>query len=263
MLVIGGSQGYTGASIFVCRAALKTGVGLLYIATPESLNTIYETSLPEVISIPVKTNEDGSFSITEKARITEKLKEMNSVVIGPGLGKTYDKTDLLVSLLKEADIPIVIDADAIRILKEIPNYENLLNEKMVLTPHYGEFSYLTGISIEELKSDPIKHSKEFVKKTNVVLVLKGNPTIITTPETKVFVSTRGNSGLATGGSGDVLAGMIGSYIAQGKNTVEASVLSVFLHGYTAELYSQEYAEESLLPSKLIDYLPISLKELRK
>ncbi len=263
LLVVGASKGYTGASIFVCKAALKVGVGLMYIATSESLNDIYESSLLEAISIPMQANTDGSFSITEKAKILDKIKEMDSVVIGPGLGKTYDKTDLLVSILKSADVPVVVDADAIRLLKEIPNFESLLSENTILTPHFGEFSYLTGIDIPTLKSDPIKHAKEFVSKTNAILVLKGNPTIIVSADGKVFLSTRGNSGLSTGGSGDVLAGMIASYVAQKRSPLDASILGVFVHGFTAELYSSQYAEESLTPSSLIDFIPLALKELRK
>jgi hydroxyethylthiazole kinase-like uncharacterized protein yjeF len=263
VLVFGGSQGFTGASIFACKAALRTGAGLVYIITPKFLNDIYETSLPEVISIPIETNDDNTFLITEKPKIIDAVNKSDAILIGPGLGKTYDKTDILINVLKEAQKPIVVDADAIRILKKIPDFETLLGGNRILTPHYGEFSYITGIDIPTLKSDPIKYAKEFAEKVKSVLVLKGNPTIIATPNGETYISTRGNSGLATGGSGDVLAGMISSYLAQGKSPVEASIISVFLHGFTSEEYSKKYAEESLVPTELINYLPISLKELRK
>ena len=262
VLVMGASQGFTGASIFACKASLKVGAGLLYILTSESLSDIYEISLPEVISIPVQTNDDGTFLITEKPKIIDIVKKVDSILVGPGLGKTYDKTDILLNILNQAVSPVVLDADAIRILKDIPNFKELLKENMVLTPHFGEFSYLTGIDIPTLKDDPIKYAKEFVSDIKSTLVLKGNPTIIAVGD-RVYISTRGNSGLATGGSGDALSGMIASYIAQGKNVIDASIVSVFLHGFTAELYSQKYAEESLIPSELINYLPVALKELRR
>uniref|UniRef100_A0A7C4YGF8 Bifunctional NAD(P)H-hydrate repair enzyme n=1 Tax=candidate division WOR-3 bacterium TaxID=2052148 RepID=A0A7C4YGF8_UNCW3 len=256
VIVFAGSPGLTGAATLTSISALKSGSGLVYLATPLSLNHIYEEKLTEVVKIPVK-DEEGYYVYSDK--IDEILNDMDVVILGPGIGRREIVQEFVRELIKK-DKPFVIDADGINnlTLKEL----EYARGKWILTPHPGEFSRLTGISIKEIEKNRIEIANEFSKKYNLYLVLKGVPTVISTPDGRTFINSSGNSGLSSGGSGDVLTGMIGGFLAQGAKFEDAAICGVYLHGLAADIAIEENETEySLTASSLIDYIGKSIKSL--
>ena len=256
LLLLAASQGMTGAASLSAKSALRMGVGLLTVGVPESLNHILETKLTEAMTYPL-ADKDGRFSAKAVAEIEEIAAQRDVIAFGPGLSSGEAIREIVRKLLT-LELPLVIDADG---LNALDNLELLRKRKSktILTPHPGEFSRLTGLELEMIKKNPIKHAKEFAKKYQVVLILKDARSIIATPDEKLYLNQTGNSGLATGGSGDVLTGMVASLLAQGLKAEAAAVLGVYLHGLTADIASQKLTTYSLLPGDLIEYLSEAIK----
>lgn len=259
--IVAGSIGMAGAAILACRAALRSGMGLLKLYIPESLNTLITTSIPEVITVPLSEVRRGVIGITNFQRIIEDCCWPDVIAIGPGCGVNAEISELIKRLLNESEVPLVIDADGINALSKSLHW--LENKKcpVVLTPHVGEMSRLTGLSAEEINGDPIGTAIRFSKQWKTVTVLKGARSVVATPEGEVFVNTNGNSGMATAGSGDVLTGVITSMIAQGLDPVGASVLGVYLHGRAGDIMVAERGEHGLLAGDLVLGLTKAIREL--
>lgn len=260
LLLVSGSTGMTGAAVLVARASLKMGAGLVTVGVPESLNNILENKLIEAMTYPLGETVEGTLDISALEDIKELLTSRDVLAIGPGIRTKVEAAKVVNRLLIEVDKPIVIDADGLNNLDNL----SLLKERnspTVLTPHPGEMSRLIGKPIEEIEANRIDVACEFAQNYGVVLVLKGSRTIIAAPNGQVYFNYTGNSGLATGGSGDVLTGLITSLIGQDLAPAEASVLAVYLHGLAAELGSEELSEYSLMPSDVIDYLPQAIKTI--
>ncbi len=258
LLLLAASQGMTGAASLAAKAALRMGIGLLTVGVPESLNHILEAKLTEAMTYPL-ADEAGRFSSKAIAEIEKIAVGRDAIAVGPGLSSGEAIRQIVVKLLT-LDLPLVIDADGLNALDDL----ELLRKrkaKTILTPHPGEFSRLSGLELELIKKNPIKHAKEFAKKYQVVLILKDARSIIATPDEKIYLNQTGNSGLATGGSGDVLTGMVASLLAQGLKAEVAAILGVYLHGLTADIASQELTTYSLLPGDLIEYLAEAIKEV--
>ena len=260
LLLVSGSVGMTGAAVLVARASLKMGAGLVTVGVPESLNNILENKLIEAMTYPLGETVDGTFDISALDQIKELLSSRDVLAIGPGIRTKVEAAKVVNRLLIEVDKPIVIDADGLNNLDDLSILEER-SSPTVLTPHPGEMSRLIGKSIEEIEANRLEVAREFAAKYGVVLVLKGSRTLIATPQGQIYLNCSGNSGLATGGSGDVLTGLITSLIGQDLAPPEASILAVYLHGLAAELGSEELTEYSLLPSDVIDYLPQAIKAI--
>ena len=250
-----------GAAILACRAALRSGMGLLKLYIPESLNTLITTSIPEVITVPLSEVRRGVIGITNFQKIIDDCCWPDVIAVGPGCGVNAEISELIKRLLNESDVPLVIDADGINALSKSLHW--LENKKcpVVLTPHVGEMSRLTGLTAEEINADPIGTAIRFSKQWKTVTVLKGARTVVATPEGEVFVNINGNSGMATAGSGDVLTGVITSMIAQGLDPVGAAVLGVYLHGRAGDLMVAERGEHGLLAGDLVFGLTMAIREL--
>lgn len=259
--VIAGSAGMTGAAILTCKSALRTGLGLLRLYIGESLNHIAKTSVPEAITIPLQEMRKGVIGINHIERIVGDTEEANVLTIGPGCGNTAELSEIIKQVLSNVEVPIVIDADGLNVLSK--NSEWLLEKKskIIITPHLGEMSRLTGISIEEIKNNLIKVAKEFSKKLGVIVVLKGASTIVASPEGEVFINVYGNPGMATAGSGDVLTGIITGLIAQGLEPLKAAITAVYLHGVTGDSVAHDKGEYGLLAGDLVEYLPYTIKNI--
>ncbi len=254
VLVVAGSRGYTGAAALASAAAMRAGAGLTYLAIPQSLNDILEVKLTEVITIPV--DEDNG-TITERA-VDELLagnKRFDVAAIGPGLTRKDNVKKAILKFVREFDGPMVIDADAVVALAG--NLDVLKDREIppILTPHPGEMSHLIDMSPEEIDRDRVDVASKFATEHGVILVLKGAPTIVAMPGGMVYVNTSGNAGLASGGTGDVLTGIITGLLGQGLLPQDAALLGVFLHGLAADIAVEELSEQSLMATDLLDYIP--------
>ena len=244
--IIAGSPGYSGAAVMAARSALNSGAGLINLFHPVGMDTIFENSLLEVMTMPL------SYDFEANQRIKGKLLEQDVALIGPGIGTDEKSVQLLKTVLMMWNKPLIIDADGLNILAANKNFLNLLKDKAVLlTPHVGEFARLCGQNIDTITDDPIKHLQKFYKEYGISLLLKSATTIYIDSEGIVFDIT-GNDGLSTGGSGDVLSGIISSFVAQ-KNTIrESAVAASYLLGKTAENLATIYKTPAITPSRIIE-----------
>ena len=228
-----GSALMPGAARLAASAALRSGVGLVRIAAPSSVRAVLQPSLPE----PVWTDPESASDGTSTAFLA-----------GCGLGRSSD--GLLRALRPRISCPAVYDADAIRFLSsDLPLFRSL-EPPRVLTPHPAEFSCLTGLSVAEIRSAREETASAFAKEYRCVLVLKGHATVVALPDGTVYVNTTGSSALAKGGSGDVLAGVIGSLIAQGHSPADAALIGVYAHGLAGDRLEKQFGVRGVLPSDL-------------
>ena len=256
--IIGASTGMTGAVCLSAQAASKSGCGLVSVVVPEELNNIFEIKLTEEMSIPLNS-ENGSFKGDDTDRLYEILKKCNSVATGMGAGKSSGYRKVLKWLLREYNGKIILDADALNIIAERPYY---LRTGVILTPHMGEFARLLGKYSEETEKSREDTAKKYAKENKVILVLKGKNTIVTDGE-KVYINETGNKGMAKGGSGDVLSGIIASLCAQGMDSFDASVCGVYLHGLAGDIACREYTDMAMTASDIIKHIPDAFKQILK
>lgn len=256
VLIIAGSRLYSGAPVLSGMGALKVGTGLVKLAVPFPQNLIAISRFPELISIPVDT-EKGFFGPRNIQECLELSKDVDVVAIGPGLGNNEHVREFVNEFLKTLEKPAVIDADAINVLDI-----SVLKERKspaVLTPHPGEMARLVKKTVGDVKYN-YELAEEFAKENDCVLVLKSATTIVTDGGRTLFNIT-GNTGLSKGGSGDVLTGMIAGFMAQGLSPLEASTVSVYLHGFAAELFEQD--ERGLTASELLRLIPEAIRRLKE
>jgi NAD(P)H-hydrate epimerase len=251
--LIGGSYGKMGAMVLSAHACMKTGAGLTTVVVPECGYEILQTVLPEAM---VRVSK-GGFHLEEFN--TGKI-EFDAVGIGPGMGMEPETADALKSLIQNSNVPLVLDADALNVLSENKTWLHFLPAGSILTPHPGEFQRLVGKW--ETAFEMIEMQKEFSFKFQCIVVLKGAYTSITTPGGNLFFNSTGNPGLAKGGSGDTLTGIITSLCAQGFSTLEAALSGVYLHGLAADLAVSENNEYSLMARDLIAFLPEAISDIQ-
>jgi len=247
-ILVGGSYGKIGAVLMSSLSALKTGSGLTFTMAPDCGNLILQSQIPEAMFISSGKNYIGEIKIQDKAIYG----------IGPGLGKEKQTQKALLEFLKSYKNPVVLDADALNILAENQNL-NLIPKHSVITPHPLEFERLFGKT--ENSFDRIELAKEKAKESQIFIVLKDHHTAIITPDKKVYYNITGNSGMAKGGSGDVLTGIITSLISQKYEIKEACIFSVWLHGKAGDFAAEEFSRESMLPTDLINKIGEVFKSL--
>ncbi|MFQ6608719.1 MAG: NAD(P)H-hydrate dehydratase [Fidelibacterota bacterium] len=254
VLVIAGSRGFTGAGCLAAEAALRTGAGLVIAAVPASLNFIYESKLTEVITTPLADGGSGQFRLADLRMIEEKLKWCDALIIGPGLGTEKESLDFAKEVINKCDKPMVIDADALKLFHEDLNLFNKLKSSFVITPHYGEAAQLFQVKKDIVSTDPFDFVLKGWKEIGGTFVLKGAPTLVAT-DGSVTANISGHQGLATGGSGDVLSGVIGSFLAQGLRPAEAARIGVFIHGKAADKLLSTHGFRGLIAGDLLSILP--------
>ena len=264
LLVVAGSFGKTGAAAMAAKAALKIGAGLVTVATAASGLPAIARSMMELMTEPLAETPEKSIAAEAAARVVELLEGKNGLVLGPGLTTHPSTAEFVRRLLPKIKVPAVIDADGLNIISSDPGLLGLLKDlpgPVVLTPHPGEFARLTSSSIPDVLARRLELAPAFAERHGVYLVLKGYRTLVAAPDSRVFVNPTGNPGMASGGSGDVLSGLIGSEIVQEKNTLEAVVAAVYAHGLSGDLGSAKLSEKSLTASDLIRFLPQAIKSL--
>ncbi len=250
-LLVAGAEGKMGAAILAAQACLFSGVGLLTVHVPSRGTTIIQTAVPEaMVSI------DAQDSFLSAVTIDPKI---SAVAVGPGIGTAGATEKAIKDLLMESPSPMVLDADAINIIASNPSMLSLVPKLSIITPHLLELERLVGTWGSSLEM--LEKGQAFCDKWEVLLVIKGPHTAIIAPHNRIRFNTTGNPGMATGGSGDVLTGVILAFLAQGLRPLEAATLGVYLHGLAADVYVQEMEEISLTASQLVQALPKALKIL--
>lgn len=251
LLIIAGSRGYTGAPVLSSDAAVRSGAGLVFLGVPEAIYGIEAAKCREAMPFPLPCDTDGRISSDATGEIMRRMEKCDVCLIGPGLGQSSDITALIREIVTTGNVPLVIDADGLNALSKGMDILALASRPIVLTPHDGEFARLGG----DLSSgDRIGSARGFAEKHGCILVLKGHRTITAFPDGEVFINTTGNPGMAKGGSGDVLAGIIASLIGQGLPLKKAVPLAVCIHGAAGDACAAKLGEYCMTPSDMIDAL---------
>lgn len=261
VLILAGSPGKTGAAAMAAMTSMRGGAGLVTLGIPRSLNPLLETLVTEAMTIGLPETDD--LSLDEKAvdTILSLLRDKQCLAVGPGIGTHPSTGRLLKRLIEKCLVPMVIDADALNLLAS--NIPVLLKSKapIVLTPHPGEMARLAGQTTAEIQADRTEAARSFAQANNVHLVLKGASTVNATPDGTIFVNPTGNPGMAAGGMGDVLTGLIAGLIAQGMEAGEAANAGVFLHGLSADRVASQKAPVGYLATEVMSELPKAVKAL--
>lgn len=260
VLVVAGSAGHTGAAALASMAVLRGGSGLSVLAVPKSLNDVLEQKTTEVITASMPETKERTFGKAAAAALLKMEKEFDAWVIGPGISTHAETTKMIQELLPKISKPAIIDADAVNILAKDKKVLKKVKAPLVLTPHPGEMARLTKKSNEEVQKKRWSLARDFAKEYNVTLVLKGAGTVIAHPKGEIFINITGNPGMATAGSGDILSGLIGSFLGQGLSPVNAAKLAVALHGQAGDYAEEEVGESSLIASDLLWTIPRVLNE---
>ncbi len=261
LLCICGSYGMAGAAIMAGKAALRCGIGLLKIAVPKSIYPVCATNILESVYYPLEETSNGVISSKNTDFLLEMCEKSSAVVIGCGLSVCDDTKNLVQSVITNCKKPLVIDADALNCICNKPEILKNLKAPAIITPHPGEMARLLHSTPKTVNSNRENTAIDFAKKFGVVTVLKGAETIIASPDGEVYINHTGNSGMATGGSGDVLSGIIGSLLAQGAAPINAAAAGVFLHGTIGDLAAEKLGKISMLPTDMIDMIPTAYLKL--
>lgn len=256
VLCICGSVGYTGAPIFASRAAVRTGAGLVFLGVPQSVWPVAAVKSDEAMLFPLPETADGKLSLLAEEPIRRRAAGCDVVLLGCGLGRDW-QTDTLVQDLLNMEKPLVLDADGLNAISENAELLQKRPAVTVLTPHEGEFFRLGG----DLSRGREAAAAAFSQKYGVYLILKGHRTLIAAPEGRLAVNNTGNCGMAKGGSGDVLAGMLLSLLGQGCETFDACCAAVWLHGRAGDLAAADKGERSMTPTDLLEQIPYALKNI--
>ncbi|HXG52619.1 MAG TPA: NAD(P)H-hydrate dehydratase [candidate division Zixibacteria bacterium] len=262
LLIVAGSRGKTGAAIMASRAAMRTGAGLVTLAAPRSLNDILAGALVEAMTEPLKENAAEEMESPDDEEWRRLLQRKSALVFGPGIGVTDATRRMIRWLLRNLEAPWVIDADGLNNLALEIDRLAKAKSAPILTPHPGEMARLLGVETAAISRDRVGAARSFAAAHRCYLVLKGARTVIATPEGRVSINPTGNPGMASGGMGDVLAGMIGALLSQGFPPGEAARLGVYLHGYVGDRIAARKGEIGLIASDLIEGLPEAIRELR-
>lgn len=261
LLCICGSYGMAGAAIMAGKAALRCGIGLLKIAVPKSIYPVCATNILESVYYPLEETSNGIISSKNTDFLLEMCEKSSAVVIGCGLSVCDDIKNLVQSVITNCEKPLVIDADALNCICNKPEILKNLKAPAIITPHPGEMARLLHSTPKAVNSNRENTAIDFAKKFGVVTVLKGAGTIIASPDGEVYINHTGNSGMATGGSGDILSGIIGSLLAQGASPINAAAAGVFLHGTIGDLAAEKLGKISMLPTDMIDMIPTAYLKL--
>lgn len=256
VVVLAGSVGLTGAATLCASAAVRAGAGLVTVGVPSSLNDILEVKLTEAMTVPLpEVRRHRCLSLRARGEILRLVERADAVALGPGVGTHREAVELVHRLLADIPVPLVLDADGLNALTGRPDLLKARPASTVITPHPGEFGRLTGRPVSELRADPIGCARAFAASYGAVVALKGAPTVVADPSGVVSVNPTGNAGMATGGAGDALTGVIVALIGQGLSPEVAARLGVYLHGAAGDLVRDRAGEIGLAAGDLVEGVP--------
>lgn len=253
ILLLCGSRGYTGAAALAAMGAMRSGAGLCFLGVPESIYAIEAVKLTEPIVFPLP-EKDGKLSVQALPEILKRLKDMDAVLIGPGLGQSEGTLSAVQAVLEAFPGPVVVDADGINLLASHMDILRGRESPTILTPHTGEFARLGG----DPNADRVAVATAFAGENSCILLLKGHETVIT-DGSRCYINPTGNPGMAVGGSGDVLSGIIVSLLGQGLEPLTAAACGAWLHGAAGDICAEKIGQYGMLPSDLLEELPRLMK----
>lgn len=263
VFIIAGSLNFSGAPHLAAQGALRAGAGLVTLAVPESIYTAAASREAEVMVRPFSSTAKGSFSFSAEKALLEFMESQDVVALGPGLGQEPQTQKLVRNLIKKGRRPLVLDADALNALNgHLPFLEHV-RERAVITPHPGEFQRLFQTAAEAVSTEKERklRAREISRQYGIVTVLKGNKTVVASPGEELYVNKSGNPGMASGGTGDVLTGIIAALAGQGFTLGESARFGVFFHGLAGDLAAREKGETGMTASDIIRLLPAALKSV--
>jgi len=261
ILILAGSSRFSGAALLCAESTLRCGAGLVTIGSPKSINAaLIKNKTKEVMTLPLPETKEGTLSLASFSKIKSFLKNTDVLIIGPGLGKVPATYVLIRKIIRQAWMPMVIDADALNALAGHLEILKLHKGEVILTPHANEMARLFGIDIELVKKNRKLVAKKYAKYYNSIIVLKGHQSVVTDGDKKFYLNSTGNPGMATAGSGDVLSGVIGAFLAQGLRAFEAAKFATYIHGLAGDLAAKDKTQMGLIASDIIRRIPDALKK---
>lgn len=263
VLAVCGSRSYPGAAYMSATAAARCGAGLVTVAAPKSIWAVLTSKFSEVMVTPLEETADGAARFTNYASLAGLSGGASALLIGCGLSRSEEAFSLVRSLVRGAACPVVLDADGIN---AFDGHINVLRESgaaLILTPHPGEMAGLTGMEIGRIQSDRLGVARDFAQKNGVILVLKGANTVVASPDGRLLINPTGNPGMARGGSGDILAGMIAGFAAQGIEPLAAACCGVYLHGLAGDRCAEKLSQYGMLPTDMLTELPQIFREMSR
>jgi NAD(P)H-hydrate epimerase len=262
VFVLAGARSMTGAALLSSQAAMRSGAGQVILGVPESEYIIVAKRSLEVMTVGLPGTREGSVSALAAGEIERRIAWADVVLIGCGMSRNGETQELIRTIVRSCRKPMVIDADGLNaMIGHLDTLQHHKNRSIVLTPHHGEFSRLTGLSAKEIAADAVRFASEFAQQYNVTLVLKGAPTVTAGTDSRVIINTTGNPGMSTAGTGDVLAGTIASFIGQGNSPMRAAVNAVYVHGAAGDRAAERLGYHGMLAGDLLHELPLAIKSL--
>lgn len=254
LLCVAGSMNMQGAAVMAANAAVNSGVGLITSVFPDMAYTAIASKLTEPLTVPLRSTSDGFLSSLNIKKILSLVEDSTAILLGCGLGVCDDTVRLVQEILLHTDKPIILDADGINAVSANINILKETSAPLILTPHPGEMSRLTGMSIEEIQKNRVSVAKNFACEYGCIVVLKGANTVVAGSTGNVYINRTGNAGMATGGSGDVLAGIISSFVCQSMSLQSATIAGVYIHGLCGDTVMKKYSMLGVTPTRMIDEL---------
>ncbi|MDQ1329942.1 MAG: ADP-dependent NAD(P)H-hydrate dehydratase / NAD(P)H-hydrate epimerase [Thermodesulfobacteriota bacterium] len=258
LFIVAGSPGKTGAAAMTAMAAMRAGAGLVTLGVPKSLNPAIEPMILEAMTCPLPENTEGFLSESSFDAIMHNLAGKKCLAVGPGLGTDSSTKKLVIKILRETSLPVILDADGLNLLAGEIRLLKKLKIPVIMTPHPGEMARLTGKNISDIQEDRISCARDFAAEFNVHLILKGAGTVIAHPDGRVFINPTGNPGMASGGMGDILTGIIAGLVAQGYPVEEAARIGVYLHGRAGDDLEESMGPFGFLASDVLKSIPAQI-----
>ena len=259
VFIIAGSTGFTGAACMSAQACVKSGAGLVVLGIPKSSNQIAEIKLTEAMSLPLAETPAGSIAKEAIYEIQNRLKWATTCAIGPGISRDAETLETAREIIANIKIPAVIDADALFAIAEKPLSLKKLPQSSILTPHIGEFARLLGITSDEVKENRVELIRQKAQEWGTVVILKGSPTLAASSDRQVFLNPTGNPGMASGGVGDVLTGVLAALLGAGLQPIDAAIVGIYIHGLAGDMAATEYGTFGMSAENLLAKIPEAFK----
>jgi len=263
LLILAGSRGFTGAVRLAVEAACRSGTGLVTAGVPETLADVIAGMLVEAMSLPLPATEGESFSIQAVAPALEAATSRSAATLGPGISQHTDTVRFVAEFVAQCSVPLVVDADGLNCLSRSLSTLSECGAPVVLTPHPGEMARLAQCSTADVQHDRENAALAFAKQHDCIVVLKGKGTVVAAADGSYAINGTGNAGLATGGTGDVLTGLLGGLLAQGMKPFDAARLGVYVHGLAGDLAAREKTQRGTIARDVVEAIPAAWRELEE
>jgi len=260
ILILAGSARFSGAGLLCAESALRSGAGSVTLAIPKSINlAIIRNKAKEVMTLPLPETKEGTLSLKAFTKISSFLKNADVLIVGPGLGKNASTYALIRKIIRKTQVPMVLDADALNALNDHLEILKTHRGSLILTPHQREMSLLFGVNLNVIKKNRKLIAKKYAKHYNNIIILKGHNTIVSNGSGQCYINRTGNPGMATAGSGDVLSGVVGAFLAQGLDAFRAAKFATYIHGLAGDLAAKDKTQIGLIASDIINRIPDAIK----